>query len=110
EFVEVFEELGLYNDDVTVIENYAEQQFNLMSAGTIIQSQTPMKSTKVNGMNAIEKNFDADADGISQTVSYFYGFVEGDEHLYMIMAWTLKTGKENYVDDVEKMINSFKEL
>jgi hypothetical protein len=110
EFIDVFKELGEYDDKKSVIDNYAEQQYKFMSDGSTIKYETKMNKMKVNGMNARGKNFDADVVGVPATVSYFFGFVEGEENLYMIMAWTLESKKDSFKVETQEMIKSLKEL
>ncbi|MFT5859757.1 MAG: hypothetical protein ACI865_001861 [Flavobacteriaceae bacterium] len=110
EFVEIFKSLDMYDDEKSIVDNFAEQQYNFMKEESNIVSETEMRSLKTNGMKVRSIDFDANVAGIPETVSYFYGFVEGEENLYTIMAWTAKGKKDSYKEEVEKMIKSINEL
>lgn len=110
EFVEIFKGLGMYDDSKSIVDNFAEQQYNFMKEESVIVSETEMRSLKANGLNVRRIDFDANVAGIPETVSYFYGFVEGEENLYTIMAWTAESKKDSYQEEVEKIIKSIKEL
>lgn len=110
EFVEIFKRLGMYDDSKSIVDNFAEQQYNFMKEESVIVWETPMKSIKTHGMELRTKDFDANVAGIPETISYFYGFAEGEENLYTIMAWTSESKKDSFKDEVERMIKSIKEL
>ncbi|MFT5778789.1 MAG: hypothetical protein ACI837_001745 [Crocinitomicaceae bacterium] len=110
EFIDVFKELELYDDKKSIIDNYAIQQAEFMSGGSDIKFKTKMEKMKFNGLTARGINFDANVQGVDETVSYFFGFAEGEETLYMIMAWTLESVKSTYEKEAEEIIKSFKEL
>ena len=109
EFVEAFEELGLYDSVQSVLDNYALARFTLLSEGAEVLEESGVTSMDINGLPGRVKSYDANVFGVPETVSYFLGFVEGEEQLYMIMAWTLKSRKDDYVNEAMTMIKSFRE-
>ena len=102
--------LRTFTTSKSIVDNFAEQQYNFMKEESVIVWETPMKSIKTHGMELRTKDFDANVAGIPETISYFYGFAEGEENLYTIMAWTSESKKDSFKDEVERMIKSIKEL
>jgi hypothetical protein len=49
-------------------------------------------------------------EGIDDAMGFTVAFIEGKETLYMVMTWTFEKTKSEYQEDMDKMINSFKEL
>lgn len=109
-FVSEFKELGEYNDSLSVVENYRDIQLQFLSEGMDINMQSEAKSLKINGLDAEMIEIDAQVEGIVYGISYFLTFIEGEENIYMIMAWTLEDKKEKYKPEFEKSMQSFQLL
>ncbi len=110
EFVDVYKEIGEYDDSKSVIDNYEFVQTSFMSESGSIINESAVKSKKVNGMNSRQKQVDAEVEGVEMPISYWLGYVEGKDRLYTIMAWTLESRKADFEEEANKMINSLKEL
>lgn len=110
EFVETFKELNMYDESKSIIDNYAEAQSAFISEGATVLKESDFRSAKANGLEMRMKDIDADVTGVPESVSYFLGFVEGKETLYMVMAWTLKSRKDGYEEEAGKIIKSLKEM
>lgn len=110
EFVDVYKEIGEYDESKSVIENYEFVQTSFMAESGSIINESAVKSKKVNGMNSRQKQVDADVEGVEMPISYWLGYVEGKDRLYTIMAWTLQSRKADFEEEANKMINSLKEL
>ncbi|MDG1428846.1 MAG: hypothetical protein P8P87_08160 [Crocinitomicaceae bacterium] len=108
EFVDLLELLDMYDEDMSVVENFAAQQSELLTEGLTVIQKSDME--KVNGklpMCGLE--LDARMAGIPDPISYYYGFVEGEENLYTVMTWTLLSNKEKYHREALHMIKSLEE-
>ncbi len=110
EFVETFQMLGEYNDTLSVVKNYRDIQLSYMKEGlSVINESTPV-SSDINGLFAEQVMIQAGVPDIIYDIAYFFTFIEGDDKLYMIMAWTLDSSRDKYEDTFAKMAGSFKLL
>lgn len=106
-FVEIYKENEKYDDSISIIENYKKTQ--LESIASFVEGYkaydekvkpyrgNPSMLTKVDG---VVDNFD---------VTYFFRFVEGNEHLYMLMGWTEQKRNTKYEPTFTRILNSFSE-
>ncbi|UII79160.1 hypothetical protein [Flagellimonas sp. CMM7] len=107
EFVDVFKELDQYNDEYSLVENYRDVQMQLFAESMNIESETTPASMQVNGLDAEMVEIDGKVEGIEDKITYFLTFIEGDEKVYMIMAWTMQNRKDTYRMDFENITKSF---
>ena len=102
---------GVYDESKSKLENYADTRLNFfMESGISVISKTDLKSEMINGRKAYSIKIDASVPDIAEDIAYYYTYVEGKEHYYMIMSWTILDRKGSYTDEVKKMVSSFKEL
>lgn len=62
----------------------------------------------INGLEARVVDLDAVYDGLD--IFYKFAFFQGKEHYYQIMTWCLAERKYVHQQDMDDMINSFREL
>lgn len=112
EDVEAFQaDNGLADDSKSALTNYAEIRLQyLKENGVEVISQKKLKNSVINGHNAISTIIDAKVDGIDENITYYFTYVEGTDHFYMVSAWTLMSLKRSYTNEVKVMVESFKEL
>ncbi len=112
EDVEAFQsDYGVGDDSKTALENYADMRLQyLTESGITVKDQTKLKSSMINGRKALSTQIDATVPGIVEDITYYFTYVEGTDHFYMISAWTLLSRKAEYTDEVKVMSESFKEL
>ena len=111
EFKTIFQALGMYDDDLSLIENYAiSQESFTMDAATSVLDEEDIEKIKIGRYPARRKNFDAKVAGVLVPIAYSLAFIEGEDNLYMIMAWTSKSKRDDYEETVSKMFKSFREL
>jgi hypothetical protein len=108
EFMDALVEAERYDSAVSIVGNYADTQVQLISAGVNVTSRKDPKSVRINGLNAKVTEMDAEVEGVKVPVTYFMTFLESQEKLYMIMAWTLQNKKETHRETFEKMARTFK--
>ncbi len=108
EFVNIFKELDSYNENISLIENYRDIQLQLFNERMRVNTQSSPRSLKINGLDAEQVDMDAHVEGVDEEISYFLTFVEGPENVYMIMAWTLKSKKEEHAKTYGVIAESFK--
>ncbi len=61
----------------------------------------------INGLRALQNTFEGKVD--SYDVYYVINFIEGKDHLYQIMTWTMTKYKDRYQEKMDHMLNSFRE-
>lgn len=108
EFVDIFKELGNYDENISLVKNYRDIQLQLFGERMQINSQTPPRSLNINGLDAEQVEIDAHVEGVDEEISYFLTFVEGPENVYLVMAWTLKNKKEEHAKTYGIMAESFR--
>lgn len=107
EFVEIFKQMGNYDDNLSLLENYRNIQLQFFDERMKINDQSDVTSLKINGLDSESVEIDGNVNGIDEELSYFLTFVEGPENVYMIMSWTLKDKKEDHRAIFETIAASF---
>ncbi|WP_108422989.1 hypothetical protein [Flagellimonas amoyensis] len=107
EFMDLFKELDSYDENLSLIENYRDIQVQLFNERMRVNTQTSPRSLKINGLDAEQVEMDAHVDGVDEEISYFLTFVEGPVNVYMLMAWTLKSKKEEHAKTYGVIAESF---
>jgi hypothetical protein len=111
EFIDVFKEIESYDDSKSAIDNYAEAQMESIEGNMeTVTNKSALRKSKINGCEARTADVSGTQAGITDGMGFTVAFVEGKETLYMIMTWTYEKTKADYQEDMDKMINSFKEL
>lgn len=107
EFVDAVKEFGYKNRPS--IELYLDIQLKRLGERMEITHQTkPVKMT-ISGLNAESVEIDAKVDNIEEELTYFLTFLEGEDQIYMIMSWTLKSKKQHFKNTFLTIVKSFKE-
>ncbi|MFK7785848.1 MAG: hypothetical protein AB8B56_12065 [Crocinitomicaceae bacterium] len=111
EITDFMTDYGVYDDSKSKLENYVDTRLSyLKESGVSIINQTDLKSEMINGRKAYSTVIDGTVPGIPEDITYYFTYVEGKEHYYMISAWTLLSRKDEYTEEVKEMASSFKEL
>lgn len=111
EFVETFRIEGLYDENKSVLENYAE--FQRTSFNGVIQNptkNTPITYSERNGLKMAEAILEGPSVDIPYDIHYLFGFIEGKEYLYFMVCWTLLENHEMNGEDLKNILYSFKEI
>ncbi|MEX2484232.1 MAG: hypothetical protein WED10_06730 [Brumimicrobium sp.] len=108
EFISVFKSLDGYDESLSVVENYRIVQSNYINEDMSVERMSEPKKFKINGLDAEQIEIEGTAPGINAKLYYLYTFVEGEDNVYMIMAWTLKDRKDKYAKVLEEISNSIK--
>lgn len=105
------DDYGVYDESKSMLENYVDTRLSyLKESGISILKETDLKSEMINGRKAYSIEIDGSVPEISEDIAYFFTYVEGKDHFYMISSWTLLSRKDAYTEEVEEMAHSFKEL
>jgi hypothetical protein len=106
EFKTVFQDLGEYDDEISMVENYKSIQLEFLQEAITIHSKEDVESSVINGLPFEIVKVDATSDGID--IAYTIAYIDGPENVYMIMAWTEQDKREKNEALFQKMIKSFK--
>jgi hypothetical protein len=109
-FIDTFSDLNVYDSTLSVIENYRTSQVKSLSENMTVISEGEVVSLKINDRDAQSVQMDGNVDGVLSGISYYLTFVEGNDKVYMIMAWTLANRKEKYGKTFDAMAKTFKVL
>lgn len=102
---------GIYDDSKPMLENYVDARLSFFKeSGVSVKEETELKSKMVNGRKAYSIELDVSVPEIPEDVAYFFTYIEGEDHFYMIMAWTLLSRKDAYKEEAKEMADSFKEF
>ncbi|WP_420602139.1 hypothetical protein [Flagellimonas sp.] len=107
EFIKVFRELEQYNEELSLVENYREIQLQFFAENMKTLNASDPISLKINQLNAEMLEIDGEVEDIDEELTYFITFIEGDKKVYMIMAWTMASKKEEYRATFESASKSF---
>lgn len=107
-FKQVYEDLAQYDKNLSLLENYRQARLQILSRTTKVNSKTNPKPFKINNLNSIYQEVDATLRNVDNEISYFITFVEGNDHVYMIMAWTLNSKKQEHKKTFKTIAESFK--
>ncbi|WP_026778122.1 hypothetical protein [Polaribacter sp. Hel_I_88] len=105
EFIDAFKEIGIYNDSLTVIENYSEYQVNSFQE-SLNSDEVKELDFKLKNLTAKQFELNGIIDGIN--ANYLIGFVESDAKMYMLMSWTVDDRYKKYKNTFQLIQNSFK--
>jgi bifunctional DNA-binding transcriptional regulator/antitoxin component of YhaV-PrlF toxin-antitoxin module len=106
-FVDVLKDMGQYDEDQSLVQNYREVQLQLLASTMNFNHQSEPKSLKINGLDAEMVEIDARVDGIKEGISYVLTFFDGTDNAYMMMAWTLQDQKDEHKKTFETIAKSF---
>ncbi len=67
-----------------------------------------IQSVTINGLNARKFTFEGTLENLP--VVYQAAYIEGESHFYQIVSWTLQENKAKYQGEMQKIIESFKEM
>lgn len=106
-FEEVYRDLNQYDDDLSIMQNYRDARLKILSRTTEINRKTKPEFLKIHGLDAETMELDANIEGVANEISYFLTFIEGDDRVYMVMAWTLKNKKMEHKKTFKTIAESF---
>lgn len=86
--------------------SYSDFISEIMEKNSSVKSIKTTDKKDINGNNAIIKEFNKDFE--NHNMYYKIALINSKEHFYQIMFWTIVDKKDNYIDMINKSINSFK--
>lgn len=110
EFLEAFKSFDEYDDDKSVVENYATAQLSFFKEEMTFRKESGLLPMMINGRPALRKTAIADMEGVPEPISYQFAFIEGKKNLYLIMAWTTEDKTRDFFEEQMFMFKSMREL
>ncbi|HBK71821.1 MAG TPA: hypothetical protein DDZ39_09240 [Flavobacteriaceae bacterium] len=95
-----------YNEQLSVLENYSQNQINFFENNQKLKRFEASNFTKVNELNTRQVKLKGTANG--NELGYIISFIEGEHNLYMIMNWTRLNRLERFDNTFKTINNSFK--
>jgi hypothetical protein len=108
EFIDTYKKLSIYDTTRSVLSNYTDAQVQSITANIEVLSQKDATTSRINGLKAATVELDANVKDVKIPITYFLSFVEGNDKLYFIMAWTLQDKKDTHRDTFSRMVKSFR--
>ena len=108
-FIDILKSLDAFGSSKELIDEYADIQISSFGENLTISNQSKVIKTNINGMDARLFAFDATIEGVAEPISYWTGYYVGKDNLYTIMAWTLKSLKNDYEKEANLILKSLKE-
>jgi len=85
---------------------YGQIATNQIATALADSSITPIDSiTSINGANALQ--YELEGNITNERIWYKLAVVEGPEHYYQVLGWTIMQRKEKYGKDIGDMVGSF---
>lgn len=110
EFIDIFKELGEFDDTKPLIDFFSGLQYESFAENSNIYESSPTEKSKINGMPARHKKVVATVEGIEDKIVYYLAYIEGQDQMYTVMAWTLESYADSFEEKAEGMIHSIVEL
>ena len=107
DFKQVISAYNEFRDEKLILNQYSNFQTLFLKQKMTILSQSKLKKSKINNLNARQLELLAKLDKIDENISYFITYLEGKEKLYFVMAWTLESKQPIFKEKYRMIIESF---
>lgn len=108
EIKQAFSDFQLMDLDSMDLDGYAMLILDAFADNLSSHRTQGVVPAKINGLPARIAKVDARIQGHS--VFYHIAIIEGEDHYYQIMTWTLASRKQRYAGVMNSMIQSFREI
>jgi len=110
DFIEAFGDANALDPAISDIANYRKIQVDYFLKRLILKDETEAEALTINGKKAEQKEFTCVVDSQGSEIFYVMTFLEGADHLYWIISWTLSDLEAEHKDSFYAIANSFQEL
>ena len=107
-FSQILKSNDLTEDYKNNLEDYSTFCVDYFKESVDVTYVSDPKETTINGLPAILFTVKAKISGY--TAYYHFTYIQGKENYYQILTWTLDSKKDEQKENMEAMINSFKEI
>jgi len=108
DFIAYFNEIGAYNDSLSVVDNYAAGQVQYFKESITNCMVIPYQIKKIKGYDARQFGFNGVVGGAQ--VAYVIAYIETEGDLFMLMNWTQIDRFNRFEDTFKAINNSFEYL
>ncbi|WP_248722960.1 hypothetical protein [Seonamhaeicola sp. ML3] len=106
EYINLFKELGEYNPELPVIENYKNVQKEMLKESINNARISEYGLTNINNKPARQIKVFGEVEDVE--AAYIIAFVEGKEDIFMLMNWTVKNKFQKHENAFEYVNGTFK--
>ena len=110
DFIEAFGDADALDPALSDIANYRKIQVDYFLKRLILKNETEAEAVTISGKKAEQKEFTCIVDSSGSEIFYVMTFLEGADHLYWIISWTLTDLETAHKDSFYAIADSFKEL
>ena len=107
EFKKVVSKFNEFKNEKTILNQYSQFQTQFLKQKMNILHQSNFEESKINTLNTQHLELLVKLGKIDENITYFINYIEGEENLYFVMAWTLESKKEVFNEKYKKIIASF---
>jgi hypothetical protein len=108
DFTNTFRSVKGWDNNMTAAENYRRVQMASLKKKIKFKGKPVITKTKAGTLAMEIVDVTAKVSGIDSPIFYKVGFLEGGDHLYMVMSWTLADMKTRHSREMEEMISSIR--
>lgn len=97
----------IYDQYTMDLKGYSELITEDMRSRLELDALPPMQDLKINGLNARLLSFEGMSEGYQ--IYWKVAFIEGHKTYYQVMVWTLASEREEFEEEMNNIVKSFKE-
>lgn len=110
DYDDFFEAFVDYDPERDFLEQYAELQMEDLYTNAEILEEGDYIKTEIGGHPAVTKLVQTQQEDIPAPMTIQLAFIEGENHVYMVMIWAPRIMDDVWEDDRTKIMESFKEM
>jgi hypothetical protein len=107
DFIAALKKVEAGSKENQILLNYRNAQFQYTEQKMEVVNRSSFRKVAINGLKVEAIEIDAKLKELEELVSYYFYYIEGEEQLFTIMAWTLASKKAIYREKVKKMVRTF---
>lgn len=108
DFIRLLKDADVYDSTESIERAYREVQMESIAEATQIQTVPEIKKTMIGGCDGEIVDFTGKSEGIEDPIYYKFAFIDGNDNMYMVIAWTLAEYRAKNTGEMDLMLNSFR--
>ena len=104
-----FDEFTDYDPEDAFLDKYAALQMEDFHMNFDILAEEEYEEMKIGGYRALTKLIETQQDDIPAPMTIQLAFIEGKEHVYMVMIWAPRVMDDVFKEDRTRIMKSFRE-
>jgi len=106
-FIDALKKVKEDNKESQVLLSYRNTQFDYTKQQMQVVNRNSFSKIMINGLKTETVEIEVKLEGLEELVSYYFYYIESEEQLFTIMAWTTASKKAIYREKVKKMVWTF---